>query len=873
MRGLRTITAGGIAVVLGAGLAVSGVTSASAATAGHWGVFTVAGSARAYSGAVALPGFPETTFTSTSRQTQVVSGASTWQGPSTPPGAVYGSSRGNSYINQRPDTDNATSPAVTTYTFAGGTPGAGGWSFVLGDIDADQATITATLADGTPASVAQLGFAGAYNSCSVVSPGGWSCDADSDGTTGRDVPTWNATTGVLVGNPTASDTAGATAWFTPTASLGTLTITYQQRSGFPVYQTWFANRTSSLSGVATLDGAALPGTLVTATAPNGTEYTTTTDADGAYSFDALTQADGYRVSIATPDNAAVDRAPAALSLRSDVTGADFAFSTPPGTVEVDGTVVDEDGLPVADATVTVTDPATGHPRRGRHRRRRPVERLRPARGDGDQRHHRRCDAGDRDHGRGRRSVGDRAPDRRPGTAGDGERSRDARRRGTDLARDHRTRAGRPGRRDGRDRGGRLVRPPPASGELHRPHRRSGDGGHGTDRGRRHGPGRRHGDGGLPLRLTGPADRVAGGDGDVHRRHAGRRDDRHRPPGRRGCRADVQGSTGADGSFDLVGLTPATPYVLTVDGADPRTVTSAGSGAAPTPVAFVLPLPTVEQPGTVTDADGAAVRGAEVVATPVDPADGSPVEATTDADGAFDLTGLRPSTAYSVVATVEDLASEPVAVTTAAVGATPTPLAIALPAVAVPPTTQPTPAPTAPVGPGTGPTTVPVGSAGGTVTGGALAFTGAELTPGLIAAGAFVLLGGGLLTFRAVRNRRRTSTCRTDPATRTGRVGALPARPVRVVAAPASPRRAPPDPDRTPPDPNRTPSGRAEPPGPCRDQAGRTAGAAPSLPAGVTGPQGRHAQPAARRTCLSAGDACAPTPWTRRPTRSASGSPG
>ena len=42
-----------------------------------------------------------------------------------------------------------------------------------------------------------------------------------------------------------------------------------------------------------------------------------------------------------------------------------------------------------------------------------------------------------------------------------------------------------------------------------------------------------------------------------------------------------------------------------------------------------------------------------------------------------------------------------------------------------------------------------------MTGGGLAFTGAELTPGLIAAGAFVLLGGGLLTFRAVRNRRRT----------------------------------------------------------------------------------------------------------------------
>jgi len=138
MRGWRTITAGITGLVLGAGLAVTGATSASAATTGHWGAFEVDGSGRAYTGSVSLPGFPETTFTSTSRQAAVVSGATTGQGPYTPPGAVYGNSRGNTYLNQRPSADqpNAASAAVTTYTFAGGTPGAGGWSFVLGDIDA-----------------------------------------------------------------------------------------------------------------------------------------------------------------------------------------------------------------------------------------------------------------------------------------------------------------------------------------------------------------------------------------------------------------------------------------------------------------------------------------------------------------------------------------------------------------------------------------------------------------------------------------------------------------------------------------------------------------------------------------------------------------
>ena len=39
--------------------------------------------------------------------------------------------------------------------------------------------------------------------------------------------------------------------------------------------------------------------------------------------------------------------------------------------------------------------------------------------------------------------------------------------------------------------------------------------------------------------------------------------------------------------------------------------------------------------------------------------------------------------------------------------------------------------------------------------GPLAFTGAEIAPAAIAAGILVLLGGGLLTFRAARNRRRT----------------------------------------------------------------------------------------------------------------------
>lgn len=766
MRRWRTITAGGIAVVIGAGLAVSGVTTASAVTVGHWGAFTLGGTNRDYTGTVSLPGFPDTTFTSTSRQATVIPGATTGQGPSTPPGSVYGNSRGNSYLNQRPAADqpNAASAAVTTYTFAGGTPGAGGWSFVLGDIDADQATISATLASGGPASVAQLGYQGSYNSCSTVSPGGWTCPADPGGVpAGQDRPTWNPSTGVLTGNASANDTAGATAWFTPTASIATLMITYQQRSGLPVYQTWFANRTSSLSGVARLDGAPLPGTLVTATAPNGTEYTTTTDADGAYAFDALTQADGYRVSIAAPDNATAQTVPGPVSLRADVADADFGFVTPPGTVSIDGTVVDTDGVPVADTTVTVSDATTGTP-------------LAQVVADAD----------------GRWT----APGLPAGTAISATTDGGTPATATTGA------AGAPGvtvppivvraplgTLSGRVTVDGAAPAAPVTVELLQGDEvvsvleTAADGTYdlrlrpGTYTVRTTEP-VAGATGPTEVTVTVAADRTATADfpfvvpvaPTVTQSGTVTYEDRTPVTGATVTARPVDAGSGTvvvtttddEGRYELTGLTPSTPYVLTVAGADGRAVTTAAPGTAATPVDFVLPLPAVDQPGTVTDADGRPVAGVEVVATPTDPADGDVVSTTTATDGGFVLTDLRPSTEYSVVAAGDAGSSDPVVVTTAAVGATPTPLTITLAAAAVPPTAEPTtPTPGASVPPtaGPGPSTVPgsTGSGSGTGSaGGGLAFTGADLTPGLLAAGLFVLLGSSLLTARVVRDRRRSA---------------------------------------------------------------------------------------------------------------------
>ncbi|MBE7163177.1 MAG: carboxypeptidase regulatory-like domain-containing protein, partial [Williamsia herbipolensis] len=364
MRPTKTALGALTVMVLGAALALTGTASAQADVTGHWGTFTLDGTNRQYTGAVQLAGFPATTFTSNSRQSSVISGQSTWQGPSTPPGQVYGSSRGSTYLNQRPlqDQPRPTSASTTTYAFASPTP-AGGWSFVLGDIDADQATITATGADGQPVSTAALGFASTYNSCSAApSPGGWSCTPDPDGTTGRDVPTWDAASGVLTGNAAAADTAGATAWFSPTVPLRSLTITYQSRSGLPVYQTWFANTTAALSGSATLDGSPYPGATVTATRPDGTSVMTTTRADGTYTFPTLGRYDDWTVTVDRPTGAeGADTTATPVSLvGGDGSAPPFAFTSPPASTSIIGTVVDEDGDPVAGIPVTIT-PAGGEP--------------------------------------------------------------------------------------------------------------------------------------------------------------------------------------------------------------------------------------------------------------------------------------------------------------------------------------------------------------------------------------------------------------------------------------------------------------------------------------------------------------------------------
>ncbi|MFD6446166.1 collagen binding domain-containing protein [Promicromonospora sp. NPDC060204] len=371
-------TAGGLGalatVVLVAISAVIPTMSASAETTAGWAEWDpLTGSAGDWSTSVRLPaaGFPEATVTSDSRGgVGVISGASSWLSAATPPGAVFGSSRDQQYLNLRPQADRPTSPSTTTYTFERPTP-ASGWAFVLGDIDADRAVVTALGADGRQLAGAELGFQEGFNYCPV--PGGPSCTGDA-----ADVPVWDPATGELIGNPAAADTSGAAGWFRPTTPIKTLTVQFFQRSGFPVYQTWFASLARDISGTVNLvdDAGApqgvLPGATLTLFGPDGAELaTTTSDDSGQYAFPGYTAAAGYSVELTTLPEADDDHpfglVPYGDRLVTDVdltdadaTGVDLA-ARDVAPVAVSGTVLTDDGTPVPGATVTLTPVGGGAP--------------------------------------------------------------------------------------------------------------------------------------------------------------------------------------------------------------------------------------------------------------------------------------------------------------------------------------------------------------------------------------------------------------------------------------------------------------------------------------------------------------------------------
>jgi hypothetical protein len=347
---VRTWRRGAAVVAAGAAVALVGVPAADAApAAGGWATWSaIGGSSHAFTGTMTLPAanFPTATWTSDSRSPiQLPSGASTFLNATTPPGAVYGSSRNDAYLNLRPYADNATSPSTTTFAFDSATPSAG-WTFVLGDIDADKVQIQAKDADGKPVPDSTIARwqKGVFNYASTAA------DADK--------PSWDPTTATLTGNAAAKDTDGASDWFEPDVALSSLTFVYTQRSGFPVYQVWFATLAHDIAGTVAGPLTCSPmSATVRLLGPDGTQLGQPVHpaVDGSYSFPGYAAEDGYTVVVDPPDGCVVENG---ARQTVDLSGGD---ATVPATTlraiipePVSGTVSDQAGDPVPGATVTVS---------------------------------------------------------------------------------------------------------------------------------------------------------------------------------------------------------------------------------------------------------------------------------------------------------------------------------------------------------------------------------------------------------------------------------------------------------------------------------------------------------------------------------------
>lgn len=188
------------------------------------------------SGANADATFAKTVFPAVSAEVNpgtisAPSGASVWLTEGTTFGAVYGSSRNEHYLSV--GLPGGKNEGSLTLTFASGTT-PGTWGFALGDIDAEDVTITATGPTGSELDVSTW-FKDAFNYCNT-SPKPTSCPAGTS--TGE--PTWNAATATLKGYADGHDTNGDAAWFQPSQKVETLTLTQKKISGFPSYQLWIA---------------------------------------------------------------------------------------------------------------------------------------------------------------------------------------------------------------------------------------------------------------------------------------------------------------------------------------------------------------------------------------------------------------------------------------------------------------------------------------------------------------------------------------------------------------------------------------------------------------------------------------------------------
>lgn len=288
-------------------------------------------------------GFGNITYESLgSSSVTIPGGTSAIQTLATPFGAFVGlSSVNQQYINTKMTSSGV---ATNTYKFATNTPNNGKWAFSLGDLDAETIQVTATLANGSPATAAQIGFQSQYNYNDPTSTVYPLTVTQSGNTITLDDPAC----------PAACDTVGIAAWFTPTASLSYLSIRATGKSGFPVYQTWFATQYKKISGGVDVNPANPP-TSQTLIPPisldlidNSTGLvvaeTTSSTTDGSWTFPAVYPDEAYTIVPTGPNGEDLpDIAIPAMTADYVVTPDIVA----PPEVIVDGTVTNLQGDPAA----------------------------------------------------------------------------------------------------------------------------------------------------------------------------------------------------------------------------------------------------------------------------------------------------------------------------------------------------------------------------------------------------------------------------------------------------------------------------------------------------------------------------------------------
>ena len=212
----------------------------------------------------------------------------------TPWGGVFGTSAGSRYLSVRVTRPTA---ATATYEFSAPLP-PGNWGFSLGDIDVDEADITARTASGELLTGAEI--AGSVGNARVP--------YNFEGIASTTLPTWapGASGGSLIGrNGPSGETEGDSGWFMPSRPVQQLTVRFEAQvgGGSPSYRTWFAVVAHPITGTVLREDTGKPveGDVLTLRDPDGNVLDVAiTDANGNYAFPDVYGQPGYTVTMRPP---------------------------------------------------------------------------------------------------------------------------------------------------------------------------------------------------------------------------------------------------------------------------------------------------------------------------------------------------------------------------------------------------------------------------------------------------------------------------------------------------------------------------------------------------------------------------------------------